>query len=106
MPSISLSNALSEIALASLVNECTGMTVASLPPATMYSPVGSTSTPCGDLGVGRKYTTPSQSRGSSTFTLVSVDDLATREALSTKLWRYRVGVDFALPDSTHDSARL
>ena len=32
----------------------TGITEASLPPPTMYSPVGSTSTPCGLLGVGRK----------------------------------------------------
>ena len=48
--------ACASIAAFIFVNECTGMTVASLPPPTMYSPVGSTSTPCGDLGVGRKYT--------------------------------------------------
>ena len=53
IPSTVDSNCFSAIAFASFVNECTGITVASLPPATMYSPVGSTSTPCGDFGVGR-----------------------------------------------------
>ena len=40
------------MALSIFENECTGITVASLPPATMYSPLGSMSTPCGDFGVG------------------------------------------------------
>ena len=53
MPFISPAKALSAIAFCILEKECTGITVASLPPATMNSPVGSTSTPWGDLGVGR-----------------------------------------------------
>ena len=40
----------------------------SLPDPMMYLPSGETSTPCGDLPIGIRYTTPGTFFGSSTFT--------------------------------------
>ncbi len=85
-PPTSPSNAFASIALSILENEWIGSTVASLPPATMYSPVGSTSTPCGDLGVGRKYTSPGQPDGSSTVTSRRSSCEAAWVASSSMLW--------------------
>src|SRR6185437_10879766 len=86
IPSTIFSNDLDAIACCIFVNECTAITADSLPLPTMYSPLGSTSTPCGDLGVGRKYMRPSQRDGSSTMTLVFRSTCAAFDRSSSTLW--------------------
>src|SRR3954465_5085247 len=60
------------MACCSFVNENTGIKAASFPLPTMYSPVGSTSQPCGDLGQGIMYTAPGTSFISMVVTEVSI----------------------------------
>src|SRR5690606_41072201 len=56
------------MAVWNLLKENTGISAANLPLPTMYSPVGSTSQPCGDFGQGIKYTISGNSATSNTVT--------------------------------------
>src|SRR5690606_4471782 len=86
-----------------LVKECTVRSADNFPLPIIYSPVGSISTPCGDLGVGRKYTAPGTLVGSIMSTSSFMVVVAVWVCSSYTLCAYLVGVFVAPPFSIYSS---
>src|SRR5687768_9081285 len=80
------------------------MLAANLPEATIYSPVGSTSVPCGDLGQGITYSISGQSAGSSMTISVFIVDVEVCVFSSYTLCAYFTACFFALPAFIYSSA--
>src|SRR5690606_8762005 len=92
IPYASPSNFWFSMASSILVNECTVRSADNLPFPMIYSPVGSISTPWGDLGVGKKYTAPGTLVGSTISTSSTQVVVAVWVFSSYTLCAYLVGV--------------